>query len=285
MAIELIVEVLRHAPCDLTPAERLVLIVIAEAADRNTRKCWPSRELIAQRTGLGLSGLKKTFQRLAAKGYEVRIPIGKDKGGRLVFAHERHRTEYLLPRFDIHSPAERGDVEAPTGSREGTPQGLSGGTVGSKRGDERAAQSFTEPLEEPSSSARASYRRRIAGVAGGTTDDEINLILEQIKKSATKPIRALGAYIATISDQDIHDHAAVVIAETATRQAAQQHADLETHRRWAAAQSDCDHGKPGGWLIRPDHGDPKCPLCRRDHQEDPDAYLAWVAARMKQEGI
>jgi hypothetical protein len=258
VAIELICEVLKHAPQDLSSAERLVLVVIAEAANGATRKCWPKRETIAHRAGLELSGLKKVFQKLAARGLEVRIPIGKDKKGGLVFAHEGHQTEYLLPRFDIHSPDQRGDGWATTERPEGGQASPSGGTDVPKRGDGKATQSLFEPSGNLSSSARASYRQRIADVANVETDDEIDQIIEQIRKAANGPIRSgLGAYMRSVTDDDIREHADAVRAGSAERAKAARRAEQ-------ARQPRCPLHGSNRWNA--------CPCCWADVKAGSDPY-------------
>lgn len=67
MGIRLVVEVLDCAPADLTPAERLVLVVLAEYANDRTRLCWPSIEAIAARTGLKASSVSQVFLRLSKR--------------------------------------------------------------------------------------------------------------------------------------------------------------------------------------------------------------------------
>lgn len=269
MAIELIVEVLNHAPEGLTPAERLLLVVLAESADKTTRKCWPSRELIEKRTGLGPSGLKKVFQRLAERGLEVRIPIGKDKGGRLVFAHEGHRSEYLLPRFlligDIHSASQRGPEEAASTVREGTPQGLSGDPTGPKRRPERATQTVKEPSKEPSSSGRGPDVKFLTALLGAT-DEESLLIIKEIK---TMPaVRNPSAYLRGMKHDDLRELLNNIrtagAAETSRR-------ELADHRARTATLPDCNHGYPGGHELSPS-GWCTCPTWRVHLRKQHDPY-------------
>lgn len=119
MAIQLITEVLDNAPPDLTPAELVVLIVIAERANVRTRMAFQStdparkRWVLAERARLSTTGLRTVLQRLAARGIEVRVARGKDASGRLVFAHRGAQTTYQLPRFGdaLTSPfPEKGDA-------------------------------------------------------------------------------------------------------------------------------------------------------------------------------
>jgi hypothetical protein len=100
MGVRMMVEILDHAPPELSPAERLVLIAIAEdARDGGSRTCSPGVDMLCRRTGLSEEGLRKVFQRLAKHGLEIRVAIGKGKSGRLVFAKPGVRTTYRVPVF------------------------------------------------------------------------------------------------------------------------------------------------------------------------------------------
>jgi hypothetical protein len=99
MGFRTVDDVLDNAPEDLTPAERLVLVVLAGYADDGNRECWPGRDHLIRRTGLKEDSLRKVFQRLAKRGLDPRVPIGTDKSGRLVFAYEGARTKYRVPKF------------------------------------------------------------------------------------------------------------------------------------------------------------------------------------------
>lgn len=95
------------AAADLTVAERVVLFVVAERAHEKTRIMLRHRaddvqlvERISGVTGMARDGaLKKTLQRLARRGLDVRIPAAKGKDGRPVFAYEGHSMRFRLPEF------------------------------------------------------------------------------------------------------------------------------------------------------------------------------------------
>lgn len=120
MGVRMMVEILDHAPPELSPAERLVLIAIAEdARDGGTRTCSPGVDMLCRRTGLSEEGLRKVFQRLAKHGMEIRVALGKGKSGRLVFAKPGVRTTYRIPVFVADEAGERQD-EKPEGRDEST---------------------------------------------------------------------------------------------------------------------------------------------------------------------
>lgn len=96
------VEVLKHAPAELNPTERLTLVAIAESCRSDTRMTyyrdgWDAAEL-ARRVGVTSESLTKVFRSLAAKGCEVRVAHAV-KNGKPVFAFKGKQTTFKLPRF------------------------------------------------------------------------------------------------------------------------------------------------------------------------------------------
>ena len=127
MGYRLYRHVLDHAPADLTSGERLLLLVIADDANDNTRTGWPGTDLLTHRTGLSPDGITKTFRRLANRGLEVRVPISTDAAGRPIFAVRGRRTTYRVPvlpeRADAPKPDPQGDhshgMPGPQGGQSG----------------------------------------------------------------------------------------------------------------------------------------------------------------------
>lgn len=111
MGIKLYVEVLDHAPAELTSNERLLLLVLAEKANDQTRKAvWPNPDRLLHRLGMSEDGLRKVCQKLAARGYEVRIPVGTNKAGSPVYAYKGRAVDYRVPVFPRRElPPERRD--------------------------------------------------------------------------------------------------------------------------------------------------------------------------------
>lgn len=109
MSIRLINEVLDYAPADLTPPERLLLVVLAEAADDKTRRCWPGRDVLANRVGVTERHISRLLTLLESRGYQLRIATGVDKHGRPTAAAKGHRAIYELPKFR----KSKGDAQVP----------------------------------------------------------------------------------------------------------------------------------------------------------------------------
>ncbi len=163
MSIRLIVEVLDHAPADLTPSERLVLVVLAEDANDVTREGWPGMDKISRRTGLQPDSVRRVLQRLAKRGLEIRVPIGKDKRGRLVFAHEGASTRYRIPILTTERRDEDPASEEPRG-----------GTVVPKRRDADPSEAGPQSRPSPQSpqSPHLSVAEQVVRAAGVVAEHE-----------------------------------------------------------------------------------------------------------------
>ncbi|WP_407566846.1 hypothetical protein [Polymorphospora sp. A560] len=165
MSIDLMLEVMDHAPADLTSGERLVLVIIAERANEATRvakqsKAW-TVDTIASRAGVSRDGLRKIFQRLAKNNCEVRQQLGTDSKGRPVFAYEGTAMTFEVPQLaerrdgSTTSSSKRRDRSAPSHEQEEGPQSARGGTPVPQRRDRSTPQSLMT-LKEPSNSSLSS---------------------------------------------------------------------------------------------------------------------------------
>ena len=92
-------EVKRYAPDDLDTGELALLLILADEANDETRECFPGMEELSTYMRMSADGVGRILQRLAARGIEVRVPFGKDKTGRVVYARKGVRTTYVIPRF------------------------------------------------------------------------------------------------------------------------------------------------------------------------------------------
>lgn len=154
MGIKRIVDVLNRAPEDLTPAERLVLVVIAENINDGDpkRQTWPdfSAAVLAKRAGLTAETLRKALQRLAKRGMEVRVPIATGKDGRALYAVPGHQCRYRLPLL------EGGNTFPPCGTEGGNSFPEGGNEVPPKAGTgSRQAGTDSHPSPHPSVSPQA----------------------------------------------------------------------------------------------------------------------------------
>ncbi|MFJ4785081.1 hypothetical protein [Streptomyces sp. NPDC088794] len=148
MGIKRVVEVLKFAPADLTPAERMVLVAIGENIrdEDPTRETWAdfNASILAQRAGLAGSGsLKSALQRLAKRGLEVRIPIAHGKDGRALYAVPGKQCRY---RFPILA---KGEVTTSPYDQQGEATTSAGEVTTSPKGRSGPRQAGSEPPPTP----------------------------------------------------------------------------------------------------------------------------------------
>lgn len=169
VSIRLVVEVLDHAPPDLTPSMCLVLVVLAELADDKTRRVrFPRGErpmdVLTRRTRLAEAGVRKAIRMLRERGIEVRVPIGTGRHGQPVFAAPGRAVDYRLPHLGPESkpagppsgeptgsPSDQTGHSDPPGAVDNCPQGgQSGEPVGSPNGQNgEPVGSSGEPTGSP----------------------------------------------------------------------------------------------------------------------------------------
>lgn len=121
MSVGLVREVIEHAPADVSAAEYVVLLMIAEKSQEKSheergrivraRECFPSREDLARDCHQSTAALEKILQRLAHRGLEVRVPIGTDKHGKPYFARAGVRTTYRLPTLPVRADRIPGSLD------------------------------------------------------------------------------------------------------------------------------------------------------------------------------
>lgn len=97
MAYELVQEVLDHAPEDLDPGARLVLVCIAEECRGGSRMREIPSERLQRRTGLGARGLRDACKRLEARGIKVRVAMSVDRHNKPVYAVPGRSCQWVLP--------------------------------------------------------------------------------------------------------------------------------------------------------------------------------------------
>jgi hypothetical protein len=195
MAYELVAEVLDHAPSDLTPAERLVMVVIAEYVHtedykRGIRSTSRPAADIGRRAGLRKEGLKEALQRLARRKLDVRTPLAIGRDGRPVYALPGKSGTYEIP--ELPAPADcfcdackkaipmlglihKGGPQPPLANHKGGPQPRLGGATAPPGGATAPPNQSRVPGK---SSPRASVTK------SGPTDEDLDTIIEEIKDHA-----------------------------------------------------------------------------------------------------
>lgn len=119
---------------DITGLQRAVALEIADDANERTRRSSVPLEKLTLWTGAkDTSVVRNALKRLATAGWEFRVPIGKGKDGRILYAVPGQRMTFCVPPFEGVATAtpsgdkgERGLPHEGAGATPQTPQGGAG---------------------------------------------------------------------------------------------------------------------------------------------------------------
>lgn len=157
---------------DIIGLQRAVALEITDDANDKTRESYVGLDELARWTGAKDSiVVRDALKRLAVKGWEFRIPIGKGRDGRLLYAVPGRRMTFRVPPFEgdaTATPSE--DKEKPglplgeAGATPSNPQGEAGASSedAGAPSEDAGATPFSSPLtpqeeEEASSPAAAEH--------------------------------------------------------------------------------------------------------------------------------
>lgn len=272
MGVRLIAEVLDHAPAELTPTERLVLLVVAYSARDDTRQAWPGMDVLTRRTGLTASGVKQALQRMAGKGVDLRVPLATGVAGQPVYAARGRRCVYMVPALDPESyPQGYPQRRLPPATK---PQRRLSTATNPEKGGWHQPERWLAPAlmvapasppeshgsQEPSS-PRETTVDRLLSEAGLTPEEGRNLI-EKVKRD--KNPRSLSGYLSALQRSgDLAEMVRQTRAETGRLAWSNERAAF---LRGLAKQPACEHGISGGDIAKPSGvhiGWRACPVCRR----------------------
>lgn len=105
MSVQLVAEVtafLNRDECELTPSERVALYAVADRARDNTRQAWQGGDddWRLERV-VGVKRLPDVLERLAERGFDIRVVVKIAENGRPIYAHKGRQVSYLLPPLDV----------------------------------------------------------------------------------------------------------------------------------------------------------------------------------------
>lgn len=253
MGYRLYRHVLDHAPADLTSGERLVLLVIADDANDTTRTGWPGLDVLVHRTGLSDRGIRKALERLAERGYEVRVPLGKTDDGRPVFAARGRRTTYAVPVFPTREDAPESRYPS-TAIDEETDK--KGGTPVPKRrypSTGKAVPQYRPSPQSPHSPHHARTHEGTQPAAGArpstTTETPLGIVMDATDATETEASLLIDRLQA---ENDIHSLTGFLAHIAANGDLDAQLGKLRNSRRRRATVELCDEH------TRPAH---TCPFC------------------------
>lgn len=286
MSHVLVSEVLDHAPAELTALERLVLVVIAEAAQERdrpgcpAREAYPSMAILVRRTGNAPTSVRSALQRLAERGLEVRVPLTTDSTGRPVYAFRGRATRYRLPR--LRPTVEGDDAALPS---TGTDDDSSSPSTLKRRRPTVAEPTSNHPENDEASSP---YRKKPGETfpqsPEGPSPSVDSLAGDRMRGHRSWAAAVNAARDSGVDEADVEAVAARAIADPETFSApsrlraapayvAHLATTIRTERLTASAERvrtltrpgspECPHGEPGGAILLPSTGRPRCPVCRR----------------------
>jgi hypothetical protein len=118
----------------VTGLQRAVALEIADDANEKTRESWASLEDLARWTAArDVNVVRTTLKRLAAVGWEFRVPLGVGKDGRVLFAVPGRRLTFKVPPFEgVTVVTPKGEPAVPLGPEGVTTVPTEGTTVPSE---------------------------------------------------------------------------------------------------------------------------------------------------------
>jgi len=192
---------------------RLVALEIADCAFDDTRQV-PDRVSLADLarwTGAGNEGsVRDALTKLAAAGWEFRVPISKGGNGRMVYAGRGHALTFAVPPFA--APVERRTAnQRPFGSTKGRQSAAQ--TAGMGRQPARIGPPTGGPIDDapfflPKNPSSLSARERLAAEHGNLTDErEISDFLGWMQTKY--PNRSAGWWRTLAANGDLAEHVAM----------------------------------------------------------------------------
>lgn len=240
--------------------QRLVALEIADNVNDDTRTGWATLADLARWTGAGNPDtVRDMLTRLANAGWEFRVPIGKGKDGRLVYAARGHSLTFRVPEFDAPAPSEHDlQEEGPTAVGPSSTKGLPPspkGPTGVAIGPTAVAVGPTTvgPLSSaPQGTSPLSPATRAVRESGVVTPDEERELIDWIN-STHKP-RGPGWWHHVTANGDLATLAANWRAEQTTKPPPKPAWCGRCDERTRLAEDDA--GRPKRCACHPLHGQP-----------------------------
>lgn len=155
---------------DITGLQRAVALEIADDANEATRKSWVTLDDLARWTGAkDAIVVRNALKRLAAAGWEFRVPIGKGKDGRVLYAVPGTRMTFAVPPFEgVATATPKGEPSLPHGVATATPQTPEG--VAPAHSEEATAHSEGATATPYSSDSSAPQEEEASSAASGARE-------------------------------------------------------------------------------------------------------------------
>lgn len=293
-----------HAPATIKGTSRLLLIAIAMKTSgkdpRIPHVVEMARADLARRVACDESNIRQIVEALTRAGYDVRVPMGKDKEGRPVYATRGHLPRWCVPYFPPpdgccceacwHSTSsEKGESANAPSKKEGESMNAPNEKKGRSPIQEGEFTNAPLPTTEKPSNQSGAAATPPAPPTPASKRGEGEELRQKADKILTKAGHQLSpadrnrVHTATIASLTAgHPEAAILEALSKPIDGLNQigaglAARLTTlgappslpapgsmTREQARQQPPCHHGRAGGWCINANGGQPWCPQCRRD---------------------
>jgi len=322
VGVKLVAEVLDTAPADLGPVERLLLVVLAEAANDSTREAWPGMEVIVRRVGRSKARVRAAFAALAKRGLDPRVPLGEDKNGRPFFSARGMRTTYRIP--DLKGASTPGAIPSGKASERLAPfpaerrqdaERLSG-EKGARRPNrkvlgvqtERCQDAWHPSLKEPSKNPHTPTATAPKETPPTATGDEwmpeaTRIVLDGLRADhpAATVDDARAVHRLVVERYGSKANLTWLRTMASNRSFTPFYADVKAARAEQVERQireiqrtnpPCEHDMPAGRIPHPTTGLPLCPMCRdgrpplrrNGEQTHPDVLAALNAYRTHANG-
>lgn len=132
---------------------RIVALEIADDANDNTRESMVPLDVLASWCGAEETSVREALKRLGKAGWELRVPIGRGKDGRVLYAVPGMRMTYRVPEFEVpkgESQTLEGQGTDPSQGRDTRPSGGEGRVTDPSEGVRNPSEgSGTRPFPSP----------------------------------------------------------------------------------------------------------------------------------------
>lgn len=155
---------------EITGLQRAVALEIADDANERTRRSAASLEKLVLWTGAkDASVVRNALKRLAANGWEFRVPIGKGKDGRTLYAVPGTRMTFMVPHTEGGATAtpSKGEHGLPLDGATAPPSEPQGGAGAHSEG----APAPSEGAGAPPSSSDSSDSKELASQSAAIEAD------------------------------------------------------------------------------------------------------------------
>jgi hypothetical protein len=158
---------------NITGLQRAVALEIADDANEDTRRSWVALDDLVRWTGAkDAVVVRNALKRLAAAGWEFRVPIGKGKDGRTLYAVPGTRMTFVVPPFQgVATATSKGEPPLPIGVATAPSEGATAHSEGATATP--FSSDSSAPQEEETSTQGGATATPSAAARGLTPEEKL----------------------------------------------------------------------------------------------------------------